>query len=89
MNLAICTLAYNGTIVWTHHLYTVGIEIDTRTYFMVATTVIALPTGSKMYNYFWSLTTIGKALTVMCQLRYVVLFLVTFNIGGLSGLILS
>merc|ERR1712187_936664 len=79
-----------GSIVWGHHMYTVGLETDTRAYFTGVTILISLPTGTKIFN--WLSTYLGNP--PMLQLRtssalFALLFLLMFTVGGSSGVILG
>merc|ERR1711865_654136 len=79
-----------GTLVWGHHMYTVGLETDTRAYFTGVTILISLPTGTKIFN--WLSTYLGNP--PLLQLRtasgfFALLFLLMFTIGGSTGVILG
>merc|ERR1712232_557859 len=79
-----------GSVVWGHHMYTVGLETDTRAYFTGVTILISLPTGTKIFN--WLRTYLGNL--PFLQLRtssalFAVLFLLIFTIGGSTGVILG
>merc|ERR1712054_750927 len=86
--LAMVCISFLGTIVWSHHLYTVGLEVDTRAYFSAVTMLISLPTGTKIFN--WLTTFYFTNLPfVFTHMFYSFVFLFMFTIGGLTGILLS
>merc|ERR1712099_229138 len=77
-----------GTVVWGHHMYTVGLESDTRAYFTGVTILISLPTGTKIFN--WLSTYLGNLpLSKNTSAFFALLFLLMFTIGGSTGVILG
>merc|ERR1711972_534441 len=77
-----------GSVVWGHHMYTVGLETDTRAYFTGVTILISLPTGTKIFN--WLSTYLGnQPLTRSASAYFALLFLLMFTIGGSTGVILG
>jgi len=83
MLIAILLTTFPGSIVWGHHMFIVGFDIDTRTYSTTATSITAIPTGIKILNRIATLW--SGSFYLITPLSFIIGFLFSFSFGGFTG----